>query len=112
MVITTMSRKSQLAMKLKVRKRLEPIAPNPTESSMAGDSHPSAVDQITAASLGNRQKKKNVLLVSKRKQPAPSADQVTTHIELHSYCGPRSPLDLVAIEIVFGRLFEAFQHPS
>jgi hypothetical protein len=35
-----------------------------------------------------------------------------TQIELPPYHGPRSPLDLVAIEIIFGRLFEAFRHAS
>jgi hypothetical protein len=28
-------------------------------------------------------------------------------VELPPYYGPRSPLDLVAFEIVFGRMFEA-----
>jgi hypothetical protein len=37
---------------------------------------------------------------------------VTTHIELPPYRGPQSPLNLVAIEIIFGRLFEAFQNTS
>jgi hypothetical protein len=31
-----------------------------------------------------------------------------TQIEIPLYCGPRSPLDLVAVEIIFGRLFVAF----
>jgi hypothetical protein len=66
----------------------EPIAPNPTESSVAGDIHPSAISQIATAASGNRQKKKNVLLVSKHKQPTPSADQVMTHINLPLYHGP------------------------
>jgi hypothetical protein len=35
-----------------------------------------------------------------------------THIELPPYCEPQSPLNLVAIEIIFGHLFEAFQHTS
>jgi hypothetical protein len=35
-----------------------------------------------------------------------------TQIELPPYRGPRSPLDLVAIEIIFGRLSEAFRHAS
>jgi hypothetical protein len=35
-----------------------------------------------------------------------------TQIEFPPYHGPKSPLDLVAIEIVFGRLFEAFQCTS
>jgi hypothetical protein len=90
----------------------EPIPPNPTESSVAGDTHPLGVGQIAAASLGSRQMKKNILLASKYKQPTPLANQVTIHIELSPYHGPQSPLDLVAVEIVFGHLFEAFQHSS
>jgi hypothetical protein len=35
-----------------------------------------------------------------------------TQIELPPYRGPHSPLDLVAIEIIFGRLFEVFQHTT
>jgi hypothetical protein len=35
-----------------------------------------------------------------------------TQMELPPYHGPKSPLDLVAIEIIFGRLFEAFRHTS
>jgi hypothetical protein len=33
-------------------------------------------------------------------------------IEFPPYHEPRSPLDLVAVEIIFGRLFEAFQRVS
>jgi hypothetical protein len=33
-------------------------------------------------------------------------------IELPPYHKPRSPLDLVVVEIIFGRLFEAFQRVS
>jgi hypothetical protein len=35
-----------------------------------------------------------------------------TQIELPPYRRPRSPLDLVTIEIIFWRLFEAFQRTS
>jgi hypothetical protein len=94
---TIMGRTSPLAMMLKVRECL-----------WAGDTRPPAVGQIVAAPSGSRQKKKHVSLASKNKQPIPSADQVTTHIKLPLYCGPQSPLDLVAIEIDFGCLFEAF----
>jgi hypothetical protein len=86
----------------------EPIDLNPTKSNVAGDTHPSIVGQIAVASSGSSQEKKNVLLASKRKQPTPSADQVMTHIERPPYNGPRSPLDLVVAEIIFGHLFEAF----
>jgi hypothetical protein len=33
---------------------------------------------------------------------------VITQVELPPYRGPHSPLDLVAVEIIFGRIFEAF----
>jgi hypothetical protein len=35
-----------------------------------------------------------------------------TQIELPPYREPRSPLDLVVVEIIFGRLLEAFRHTS
>jgi hypothetical protein len=35
-----------------------------------------------------------------RSNPVPLADQVMTQVELPPYRGPRSPLDLVAIEIM------------
>jgi hypothetical protein len=35
-----------------------------------------------------------------------------TQIELSPYRGPCSPLDLIDAEIIFGHLFEAFQHIS
>jgi hypothetical protein len=50
--------------------------------------------------------------LSVNKQTNTSADQVMTQIELPPYHRPRSPLDLVAIEIIFGRLFEAFRCTS
>jgi hypothetical protein len=75
---------------------------------MAERVYPSVADQFTtAAPLGSDQlKRKHLVLVSKHKQHAPS-DQVTT--ELFPHHVPRSPLGLVAVKFVFGRLFEAFQ---
>jgi hypothetical protein len=35
-----------------------------------------------------------------------------TQVELPSYHRPHSPMDLVAIEFIFGRIFEAFQQIS
>jgi hypothetical protein len=49
------------------------------------------------------------MLASKRKTTA-SSDQVIT--ELPSYHGSRSQLNLVLVNLTFGRLFEAFQHIS
>jgi hypothetical protein len=87
---------------------VEPTIPNLIGSGMAEEVCPSAADQlITAAPLGSGQpKKKHLVLISKRKQPAPS-DQVTT--ELFPHHVPRSHLDLVAVNLLFGHLFEAFQ---
>jgi hypothetical protein len=70
----------------------------------------STADQTTTdATLGSSQhKKKHDVLVSKRKQHAPS-DQVI--IELPPYRGPRSPLDLVAVEFVFGTYLKLFDTP-
>jgi hypothetical protein len=66
----------------------ELIAPNSIESIMTGETLPSAVSQIATASSCRGQKKKNILLATKCKQPTPSADQVTTHIELPLYHRP------------------------
>jgi hypothetical protein len=79
----------------------EPTVPNLIGSGMVEQVRPSAADQLTtAAHLGSGQpKKKHIVLVSKRKQRAPS-DQVTT--ELFPYHVPRSPLGLVTVKLVLG----------
>jgi hypothetical protein len=86
----------------------EPIIPNLTGSVPAAQVRPSAADQlITAAPLGSGPpKKKRLVLASKRKQPAPS-DQVTTKLFPHP--APHCSLGLVAVQLVFGCLFEALQ---
>jgi hypothetical protein len=87
----------------------ETLAPNPIESSSAGGIRPSSVDQVvpTAPSSGG-QKKKCVVLGTKCKHNKAANDQVI--IELPPYREPRSPLDIVVVEHLFGRLFEAFRH--
>jgi hypothetical protein len=91
----------------------EHITPNPIDSNLLGQAHPSVVNQVnaTAPSAGG-QKRKCPPPALKHKQLKPAVNQVMTQIELPSYRGPRSPLDLVAVEIIFGCLFEAFQHVS
>jgi hypothetical protein len=62
---------------------------------------------MTAAPLGSSHpKKRRLMLVSKRKQPA-SSDQVTT--ELFPHHAPRRSLGLVVARLVFWHLFEVFQ---
>jgi hypothetical protein len=46
---------------------------------------------------------------TKRSKPI---DQVMIQVELPPYCGSHSPLGLVAIEIIFGHIFEAFRQIS
>jgi hypothetical protein len=89
----------------------ETLAPNPIGSSSAGEIHPSSVDQVIpiAPSSGD-QKKKCVVFGTKCKHNKVVNDQVI--IELPPYRGPRNPLDIVAVEHLFGCLFEAFQHIS
>jgi hypothetical protein len=77
---------------------------------MAAPVCPPAADQpISAAPLSGGQKRKRIRLVSKRKTTT-SSDQVIT--ELPFYYGSRNRLNLVSVNLAFGRLFEAFQHIS
>jgi hypothetical protein len=91
----------------------EHIAPNPISSNVVGPAHPSVADQVDAtAPLVGGQNRKRPPHALKCKQSKTPADQVITQIELPPYHRPQSPLDLVAAEIIFGRLFEAFRHAS
>jgi hypothetical protein len=73
--------------------------------------HPSAADQLTTAAPwgSGPPKKKCLVLSSKRKQHAPS-DQVI--IELFPHHAPCCFLGLVAVKLIFGRIFEALQRPT
>jgi hypothetical protein len=89
---------------------IELITSNPIGSNMVAPVRPPATDQpISAAPLSGGQKQKRIRLASKRKTTA-SSDQVIT--ELPSYHGSRNQLNLVLVNLAFGRLFEAFQHIS
>jgi hypothetical protein len=89
---------------------IEPITSNPIGSNMAAPICPPATDQpVSAAPLSGGQKRKCIRLASKRKTTA-SSDQVIT--EIPSYHGSRNQLNLVSVNLAFGRMFEAFQHIS
>jgi hypothetical protein len=91
----------------------EPITPNPIGSNAPEQTDPFITDWVTTiVPPAGGHRCKHPPLVIKRKQPLPSLDQVMSQIELPPYYGPLSPLDLVAIVIIFGRLFEAFRHTS
>jgi hypothetical protein len=77
---------------------------------MAALVRPPAADQpVPAAPLSGGQKQKHIMLASKRKTTT-SSDQVIT--ELPFYHGSCNQLNLVSVNLAFGRLFEAFQHIS
>jgi hypothetical protein len=88
---------------------VEPVAPGPIGSNVSVQTDPSAVDQaaLRAPSAGGH-KRKHLPTVPKHKQTKTSTVQVMTQIELPPYRRPKSPLDLVVIEIIFGCLFKAF----
>jgi hypothetical protein len=88
----------------------EPITSNPIGSNMAVLVRPSVADQsVSVAPLSGGQKQKCLMLASKCKTTT-SSDQVIT--KLHSYHGSRNRLNLVAVNLAFRHLFEAFQHVS
>jgi hypothetical protein len=91
----------------------EHVTPNPIDSNLLGKAHPSVVDRVeaTGPSAGG-QKRKCPPPALKRKQSKLPADQLMTQIDLPPYHGPQSPLNLVVVEIIFERLFEAFRHAS
>jgi hypothetical protein len=70
---------------------------------------PAADQPVSAAPLSGGQKQKHIMFASKCKTTT-SSDQVIT--ELLSYHGSRNRLNLVSVNLAFGRLFEAFQHIS
>jgi hypothetical protein len=77
---------------------------------MAALVRPPAVDQpVSAAPLSGGQKWKRIMLASKRKTTT-SSDEVIT--KLPSYHGSRNRLNLISVNLAFGRPFEAFQHIS
>jgi hypothetical protein len=86
---------------------VETLAPNPIRSNSAGETHPSAADRAASTGpSGGSQKKKHIVRETKRKQDKVAFDQVI--IQLPPYRGPQSPLDIVTIGHIFGRLFESF----
>jgi hypothetical protein len=89
---------------------IEPITSNPIRSNMAASVCPPAADQpLSATPLSGGQKRKHIRLASKR-MTTTSSNQVIT--ELPFYHGSRNRLNLVSVNLAFGRMFEAFQHIS
>jgi hypothetical protein len=69
-------------------------------------------DRASVKPLAGGRGRKRLRTTVKQPNPAPQADHVITQVELPPYRGPRNPLDLVIVEIIFGRIFEVFHQMS
>jgi hypothetical protein len=99
-----------LARNIACSRSIEPITFNPIGSSMAASVCSPTVDQlVSTVPPSGGQKRTRIRLTSKRKITT-SSDQVIT--ELYSCHSSRNRSNLVSVNLVFGRLFEAFQHIS
>jgi hypothetical protein len=80
---------------------------------MPEQSKPSVTDWVLViAPFSGKRGCKHPPPVTKRSKPITSVDQVMSQVELPPYHGPCSPLNLGAIKIIFGCIFEAFQQLS
>jgi hypothetical protein len=88
------------------------LAPGPIGAGAPGNPRPSLTDQAPIVPPSGGHNQKRLRLAAKQFDPIPHADQVMTQVKLPLYCGLHSPLDLVAVEIIFGRVFEVFHRMS
>jgi hypothetical protein len=88
------------------------IVPGQIDASVPGDPRPPVADPVPKVPLAKCCGNKRQPIIVKRSSPVPRANQVMTQVELPPFHGPRSPLDLVAIKIVFGHIFEVFHQIS
>jgi hypothetical protein len=91
---------------------VETLILGPIKTDVPGEPKPSVVDRTSVKPPAGGRGRKCICAAIKWPNPVPQADQVITQIELPPYYGPRSPLDLVAVEIICGRIFEAFHRMS
>jgi hypothetical protein len=87
---------------------VEPTAPGPIGIGMTEQSIPSTAEWVLATTPFGKCGQKHLHPATRRSNLVPQADQVMTQAKLPPYHGHRSPLDVVPIEIIFGRIFEAF----
>jgi hypothetical protein len=82
--------------------------PGPIGVDVPGTIRPPSADRAPTIPTLGVCRWKCLRIFAKRSNQGHCADQVITQIELPPYHEPRSPLDLVALEIVFNCIFEAF----
>jgi hypothetical protein len=90
----------------------EALIPGPIEASAPGNHRSRTADQVPIVPPTGGCDRKCLHIAARWSDLVPLVDQVMTQVELPPYRGPHNPLDLIAIEIIFGRMFEAFQRIS
>jgi hypothetical protein len=69
---------------------------------------PSVTNRVPVVPSSSGRGGKHLRIIVRLSDPVPQADQVMTQVELSPYHRPHSPLDLVAVEIIFGTYFKRF----
>jgi hypothetical protein len=90
----------------------ETLIPGPIGTDAPRKPKPLVAHRVTIIPPSGRHGQKHLCIATKRSDLVPQADQVMTQVELPRYHGPRSPLDLVALEIIFGHVFDVFHQMS
>jgi hypothetical protein len=90
----------------------EAIIPSQIGASAPSNPRSSIVDLVSVVPPTRGRGRKRPPITVKRFNHVPRDDQVMFQVELPPFPGPHSLLDLVAIEIVFGCIFEAFHQMS
>jgi hypothetical protein len=85
---------------------------DPVGAGAPGTIRPPAADWVLVVPPSSEHSKKCLRLAIKWSDPTPHTNQVMSQVELPPYRGPHSPLDLVALEIVFAHMFWAFHRVS
>jgi hypothetical protein len=86
----------------------ETLILGPIRTDVPGKPKPLVTDQDSIKPPAGGRGRKCLHATIKWPTPILQANQVITQIDLPLSCGPHSPLNLVAVEIIFGRIFEAF----
>jgi hypothetical protein len=88
---------------------VEAAALGPAGAGSPGTTRSLAANRVPAVAASSACGWKRPHPTVKRSDPGHQTNHVMIQVELPPYHGPRSPLDLVALEIVFGHMFEVFR---
>jgi hypothetical protein len=83
------------------------LVPSPIGVDAPSNPRPSIIDRVPTVPPSDRRSQKRLCITAKQSNLVPCANQVMTQVELPPYHRPYNPLDLIAVEIIFGCIFEA-----